>query len=135
MKNNIIVTAMMVVLLVVTGLLSVAAQVDMSEQRLPAVVSDNARDAQGTRRALLVGIDEYDPNYGPGSLPSCINDAMGVRDTILLADPGQRWSASLIQLLTNNLATASAIRTALQSLATASQSGDLVLYAHSNLIR
>ena len=117
---------------VVPGLLSVAAQADMVEQGLPAIVSDNASDAQGTHRALLVGIDAYDPTYDPGPLQSCINDAKGVRDTILLADPGHRWSASLIQLLTNNLATAAAIRAALQSLATASQSGDLVLYAHSS---
>ncbi len=94
--------------------------------------NDNVRDRQATRRALLVGINEYDPAYGPGKLPSCINDALGVRNTIMLADPGQRWPASSIQVLTNNLATCSAIRTALQTLAAASQPGDVALYAHSS---
>jgi hypothetical protein len=85
---------MMLSLCVVSGLLSGAAQVDMAGQGGADAVSGNVRDAQGSRRALLVGINEYDPDYGQGFLPSCINDALGVRDTIMLADPGQRWSAS-----------------------------------------
>ena len=117
---------------VVSGLLSGTAQADTAGQGLAVFIGDNVRDAQGTHRALLVGLDKYDPVYGPADLSSCVNDAMGVRDTILLADPGQRWSASSIQLLTNNLATCSAIRAALQSLAVASQPGDLTLYAHSS---
>ncbi|MFH1477641.1 MAG: FG-GAP-like repeat-containing protein [Verrucomicrobiota bacterium] len=131
MSTRQIIMAMMS-LIVVSGFLSSAAQVDMAGQGGVLDVSGNVRDAQGTHRALLVGINAYAPEYDPGPLPSCINDALGVRNTILLADPGQRWSASLIQVLTNNFATRAAIRTTLQSLATASQPGDLALYAHSS---
>ena len=122
------VSVAMMSLLVVQGLFSVAAWADMIKQGPATMVND----AQGTHRALLVGIDNYAPEYGPSPLPSCVNDAMGVRNTMLLADPGQRWSASSIQVLTNTLATCGAIRTALQSLAAVSQPGDLVLYAHSS---
>jgi len=126
MKIKMVSVAMMG-LLVVSGLLSVAARADMA-----AAINGGDRDATGTRRALLVGINEYDPVYGPSPLSACVSDALGVRDTILLADPGQRWSAANLQILTNRLATASAIRTALQSLAATSPSGDLVLYYHSS---
>ena len=97
-----------------------------------AAAQGSIRDAGGTRRALLVGINEYDPLYGPGSLPSCVNDALGVRDTVMLGDPGQRWPAATIQVLTNQQATAGEIHASLQALAAASQPGDLVLYAHSS---
>jgi len=111
---------------------SVTARAAMAGDELAAMLNGADRDAQGTRRALLVGINEYDPAYCPTPLPSCVNDALGVRDTVLLADPGQRWSASLIQVLTNSFATCGAIRSALQTMAASSQPGDLALYAHSS---
>lgn len=96
------------------------------------VAGSDAGDGASARRALLVGINEYDPSYGPGPLPSCVNDALGVRSTVMLADPDRRWSDNGIQVLTNSSATAGAIRAALQSLASGSRAGDLVLYAHSS---
>jgi hypothetical protein len=91
-----------------------------------------AGGAAGANRALLVGINLYDPDYGASELECCINDVLGVRDTIMLADPDQRWQASSIQVLTNSQATAAAIRSALQALAAASQPNDLVVYFQSS---
>ena len=132
MKMKMVVAGMVLGLFVVSGIVSSAAQAPGNELGGGASLGDRVRAASGTHRALLVGINEYDPAYGASPLGSCVNDVMGVRNMILLADPAQRWSASRIQLLTNNLATSQAIRSAWQSLATASQPGDLVLYAHSS---
>ena len=44
------------------------------------IINDNARDAGGIHRALLVGFNEYDHEYYPGPLPSRINDVVGVRE-------------------------------------------------------
>ena len=104
--------------------------------RIPAIQKGEAEAAEpqvakpdeGTRRALVVGIDEYDLNYGAGSLAGCVNDANGIRDTVLLGDPSQRWAAENVQLLTDAQATKAAVRGALQSLASASTAGDVVVY-------
>ena len=86
----------------------------------------------GVRRALLVGIDHYDPEYGPGDLPSCVNDANGVRTNICAADSAGRWAGGNIRTLTDAAAGKAAIRGALNSLASESSAGDLVLYVHSS---
>ena len=86
----------------------------------------------GVRRALLVGIDHYDPAYGPGDLPSCVNDANGVRTNICVADSAGRWEEGKITMLTDGAATKQAIRSALNSIASASAAGDLALYVHSS---
>lgn len=88
--------------------------------------------AGGTRRALLVGIDHYDPNYGPGALPSCVNDANGVRTNICAADSAGRWSEANVQAMTDSAAGKTAIRNALNSLAAMSAAGDMVMYVHSS---
>ena len=85
-----------------------------------------------TRRALLVGINHYDPNYGPGDLPSCVNDANGVRNTLMLGDTLSRWPSANIQTLTDAQATKNAIRAALQNLASQSAAGDLVVFYQSS---
>lgn len=84
------------------------------------------------RYAVLVGINKYDPVYGPTDLNSAINDAYGIRDTVLLSDPSNRWSSLDIQILTDNQATKSVIRAKLNSLAAKADAGDLILYTHSS---
>ncbi|MDP8235427.1 MAG: caspase family protein [Candidatus Erginobacter occultus] len=88
--------------------------------------------AAATRRALLVGIDHYDPYYGPGDLGSCINDANGTRQHIMIGDSLNRWPSANLQVLTDSNATQSNIRSRLQTLASTSSSGDLVVYFHSS---
>ncbi len=83
------------------------------------------------RRALLVGLNKYSAAYAPGDLNACIADAEGIRDTMLLGDPSNRWASANIQMLTNAQATKVSIRGALMTLASASEAGDLVLYYHS----
>jgi hypothetical protein len=85
---------------------------------------------QETRRALLVGLDLYDPGYA-SSLSACVKDAQAMRDVVLLGDPSNRWNAVNISLLSNSGAHHNAIRTAMANLASESQPGDLVLYYHS----
>lgn len=84
----------------------------------------------GARRALLVGIDHY--AYGPGDLSACTNDANGIRNTMLLADPSNRWQSANLITLTDALATKQAIRSNLLNLASASGIGDIALYCHSS---
>lgn len=86
----------------------------------------------GIRRALLVGIDHYSPAYGPSELSTCTNDANGFRDTVLLADPSNRWAAVNLVTLTDTRATKQAIRSNIMAMATASGVGDLALYYHSS---
>ena len=83
------------------------------------------------RRALVVGINNYAPGYIDTPLSCCVNDAIFTKDTMLLGDPMLRWSAGNIAYLTNADATKAAIRAALQSLATRSKPGDLVVYYQS----
>lgn len=84
------------------------------------------------RRALLVGIDNYSPSYGPSSLSCCTNDAYGMRNIFMLGDPSNRWEATNLTLLTDRQATKVTIRNDLQALASASSSGDLVVYFQSS---
>ena len=82
------------------------------------------------RYGLMVGIDHYDPAYGPGDLGSCINDANGFRNC-LLRDTS-RWNPSKITTLTDSSAAESAIRSQLSNLAGLAVSGELVVYFHSS---
>lgn len=84
------------------------------------------------RRALVVGIDHYDPSYGAGDLSGCTNDANGIRDTFMLGDPSNRWQSANIQVLTDRQATRSTIRGVLNSLASSSGAGDMVVYFQSS---
>mgnify|MGYP003586469132 CR=1 FL=1 len=89
-------------------------------------------DAPGaTRWGLLVGINDYAPGYA-SSLNCCVNDAEGMRDTVMLGDAAGRWPSANIQLLTNSQATKASIRSALQTLAAQAGAGDVVVYYHSS---
>ncbi len=89
-------------------------------------------DAPGaTRWGLLVGINQYAPGYA-SSLNCCVNDAEGMRDTVMLGDAAGRWPSANIQLLTNSQATKASIRSALQTLAAQAGAGDVVIYYHSS---
>ena len=88
--------------------------------------------SQTDRHALLVGIDHYSQSYGAGDLPSCVNDANGVRDIMMLGDTLNRWPSGNLQSLTDGQATKSAIRSELQSLASQSVAGDIVVYFQSS---
>ena len=89
-------------------------------------------DAPGaTRWGLLVGINDYAPGYA-SSLNCCVNDAEGMRDTVMLGDAAGRWPSANIQLLTNSQATKASIRSALQTLAAQAGAGDVVIYYHSS---
>ncbi len=84
------------------------------------------------RRALMVGIDNYSLSYGYPALNTCTNDAIGMRDTVLLDDPSNRWVSANITTLTDVQATKSTIRSTLNSLASSSGAGDLVVYYQSS---
>ena len=83
-----------------------------------------------TYYALMVGIDEYDPAYGASSLPSCVNDAEGMRSAFLV--DSARWSSGNITTLTDSSATEAAISSQLATLAATAVSGDVVVYFHSS---
>lgn len=87
------------------------------------------------RDAITVGIDNYSPAYPggqPSSLEACVNDALGIKDEMLLGDPSNHWSAADIQMFTDRQATKSTLRNALQNLAASAGAGDLILYTHSS---
>lgn len=84
------------------------------------------------RRALLVGIDRYDPAYGPGELNACVNDALGVRDTMLLGDPDARWATNAILTLTDSQATRIKLRDTMRFMAASATTNDMVLYFQSS---
>ncbi|MFA5344134.1 MAG: caspase family protein [Kiritimatiellia bacterium] len=96
---------------------------------LATPLSSPAADT-GNRRALLAGIDHY--SYSPSDLNTCTNDANGVRDTMLLADPSNRWQSANLVTLTDARATKEAIRSNLYAMAVNSVAGDLALYFHSS---
>lgn len=84
------------------------------------------------RYALLVGLNRYDPAYGATPLSCCINDMLGIRQTLMLSDPNGSWKAENIALATDAGANKSAIRYFLQTAAVAMQPGDLLVYAQSS---
>ncbi len=84
------------------------------------------------RAALIVGIDHYSPSYGLSDLTACVLDARGIRDTMMLADPSNRWNSTNITLYTDSQATKFAIQSTLNQLASTMQAGDLVVYYHSS---
>ena len=79
---------------------------------------------------LMVGIDHYDPAYGAGDLPSCINDADGFRARLL--NDASRWQAVNLVTLTDGSASKSAVRNTLQQFASLAVPGDVVVYYHSS---
>ncbi|MHC4671713.1 MAG: caspase family protein [Planctomycetota bacterium] len=97
------------------------------EQPEPNNPDNNSNSGTPAKRALLVGIDHYDPYYGASSLPSCVNDAKGMRDTYLADTPTEN-----ITLLTDGQATREAIRNALQSMAYQAGPNDEIVYFHSS---
>ncbi len=86
-------------------------------------------EATGRYFGLFVGIDHYAAGYA-SSLPSCVNDAKGMR-AYLSAD-NNRWSISRMTLYTDQTATKRAIRTHLTDLASETTAGDTVLYYQSS---
>jgi len=95
-----------------------------------AASQDKSQDKASRYMALMVGIDHYDPSYGPGDLASCVNDANGFRSSVLTDT--SRWSSGNIITLTDSSATKYNIRYWLDILASAAQSGDTVIYFHSS---
>jgi hypothetical protein len=91
----------------------------------PAIVALSAPAAtpamNGGRRAICVGIDEYDP---PNRLAGCVNDA-------------NDWAAALrsqgfdVAMLTNRDATWKAISGALTDLVSSARSGDVVVFQYA----
>ena len=84
-----------------------------------------------TRRAVLVGIDNYAPGYA-STLSCCVNDVQGTQSEILHADSYGRWPSGNITVLTDNAAAKPAIRSAIQQAAQNSQDGDIFLYYHTS---
>ncbi len=91
-----------------------------------------AHTLHAERYALLVGLNRYDPAYGATPLSCCINDVVGIRQTLMLSDPNGSWKASNIALATDASANKSAIRYFLQTAAMVLQPGDLLVYAQSS---
>ncbi|MBI2437956.1 MAG: caspase family protein, partial [Lentisphaerae bacterium] len=85
-----------------------------------------------TRRALLVGINNYSPSYGATPLNAPTNDANGIRNIFMLGDPSNRWSSTNLTLLLDSQAAKVMIQNELHSLANDSAAGDLVVYFHSS---
>lgn len=85
----------------------------------------------GTYYGLFVGIDNYDPSYiSPASaLAACVNDAHGVRNSLL--KDSTRWTAERALILTDGEATLAAVRGSLATLADLAQPGDTVMYHQS----
>jgi hypothetical protein len=84
-----------------------------------------------TRRAVLVGIDNYAPGYA-SSLSCCVNDVQGTRSGVLLDDMHGRWPPGNITVLTDSSAAKAAIRSAIQQAAADSEDGDVFLYYHTS---
>ena len=82
-----------------------------------------------TYRALLVGVNIYDSDYGASSLAGCVNDVNAVRAKLLVGD---HWQSDNIQILTNSRATRSAVRGALHTLASESGPNDTIVYYQSS---
>lgn len=77
-----------------------------------------------------MGIDHYDPAYGPGDLLSCINDANGIRDALELSTSG--GSSSGFTTLTDSSASKTVIRNSLANIASVAAPGDIVVYFQSS---
>ena len=84
--------------------------------------------------ALLVGVNEYDPDYIPADnwLQGCVPDAMNMQEYLLSATDFHDWNEESTFLLTNADATKEAIRAAITNLAMFAQAGDTFLYYHSS---
>ena len=79
------------------------------------------------RYALIVGIDSY--AFWP-SLPTCINDAIGINGA--LVEDTARWKAAQMSMLTDSAATRTGIRSGLYTLSLLAKPGDLVVYYQSS---
>jgi hypothetical protein len=84
------------------------------------------------RRALVIGLDNYSPDYPVSPLFKCVADARGIRDTLLLGDPRRRWTNGAVQMLTDQAASKTKVREMLTLLAHTATNGDLVLYSQSS---
>lgn len=84
------------------------------------------------RRVLLVGLDNYSSSYGPTPLTTCTNDVNGMRDIFFLGDPSNRWSVTNMIWYTDRQATKLTVQNALNTMASASSAGDIVVYMHSS---
>ena len=86
--------------------------------------------AYAVYHGLLVGIDAYSPAYGPTPLPSCINDANGMRAK-LLADTNL-WKTANVNVKLNGAATKALILSRLRAEAAVLHAGDVFVYFHSS---
>ena len=79
--------------------------------------------------SLFVGIDEYDPEYGPGDLDTCENDASAMAHS--LVDLGY-FDGENATLLKSSEAKKSVIRSKITDAAKKLEDGDIFLYFHSS---
>ncbi len=79
--------------------------------------------------SLFVGIDEYDPDYGPGDLDSCENDADLMQDTLTSAG---FFSYADSSILKSSEAKKAVIRQRISDAAKDLETGDIFLYFHSS---
>ena len=79
--------------------------------------------------SLFVGIDEYDPWYGPGDLDTCENDASAMAYS--LVDLGY-FDGDNATLLKSAEAKKSVIRSKIADAAKKLEDGDIFLYFHSS---
>jgi len=88
-------------------------------------------EPQASRRryAIIVGIDQYDPTYGPRNLPVCVNDANGFRSALL--SDRKRWSAERMWLFVDSQASSNAVRSRIEAVAREARPGDIVVYFQS----
>lgn len=79
--------------------------------------------------SLFVGIDEYDPEFGPGDLDTCVNDSQGMAEGFTGLGYFDEKNATI---LNNENATKDAIRKKISAASESLNPGDIFLYYHSS---
>ena len=79
--------------------------------------------------SLFVGIDEYDPEFDPGDLDTCVNDSQGMAEGFTGLGYFDEKNATV---LNNEQATKAAIREKISSAAATLDPGEIFLYYHSS---
>ena len=79
--------------------------------------------------SLFVGIDEYDPEFDPGDLDTCVNDSIGMAEGFTGLGYFDEKNATV---LNNEQATKAAIREKISSAAATLDPGEIFLYYHSS---
>ena len=104
----------------------------ISDSSEPAIGYCRSGLVMAPRRAIVIGIDNYAPDYPASPLYKCVADAQGIQDTMLLGDPRQRWTNDAVLMLTDQNASKRQVRETLALLAETAAEGDLVLYTQSS---